>query len=371
MQFEVLEENLKKALAVVMPAVAGKSTLSVLSNILLTATDDGRLALAATNLETGIQTSIGARVENIGAVTLPAKLLNDLIAGLPNVPIAFSLDERSQVVTIRAEKFKTELHGIEADEFPVMVTTGGDALFTMPGVDWHAVVNVVVPSASTNIGLPLLQGVHIIGKDRATFEAADSHRLARKTFDRDGAGVDTIIPATSLTMARKVFSADADVSFSTANSGALALFSDGITTLTSRVIDGQYPDLDRIIPTRYTSRIVAPAADLLSTLRLAKLFAGASSNMVRLDLAELDDREGKLGFNARAAEIGEHSSVLDVLATGEPVKTILNIHYLIDAVSACGSGDVAIELQDASRPVVLRVVGDESMLQLLMPMNVR
>ncbi len=156
MKFEVIQESIKRALAVVMPAVTGKSTLPVLSHVQLTADESGVLWLAATNLEVGIKVRTGARVEQAGAVCLPAKLLNDLIGGLPNVPIAFSLDDKSQVVTIKAEKFKTEIHGIKADEFPVLVTAGGDPLFGMPGSDWYTAADKVAMSAATDIGRPVL-----------------------------------------------------------------------------------------------------------------------------------------------------------------------------------------------------------------------
>jgi DNA polymerase-3 subunit beta len=370
MKLDVLRESLHKAIATVLPAVATKSQLPVLSMIQLTADDSG-LWLAATNLEIGIKTYIGAKVEEWGGICLPAKLLSDLIAGLPNVPISFALDKRTQTITIKAEKFKTEIKGIESDEFPTLVTSGGDPLFSMPGSDWALVADKVAMAAATEIGRPVLAGVHIFANNGITFEAADMYRLARKVFPMDCAIFDAIIPATSLTVARKAFASDADVSLSMANSGALALFQSETTTLQSRVIDGKYPDCDRLIPTTYNSRIVVSVADVLSQLRIAKPFAEASSNIVRLDLVTREDREGTLTITARAAEIGDHSGSVDVIASGGNVTIALNINYLLQAVGACGSGDLAIELQDASRPAVLRAVGDESLLQLTMPMAVR
>jgi DNA polymerase-3 subunit beta len=370
-KLEALQENLKRGFATVMPAVATKSTLPVLGMIQLTADDSGWLWLAASNLEIGIRTRIGARVEESGAVCLPAKLLSDFIAGLPNVPISFALDERTQTITIKAGTYKTEIKGIEADEFPVLVTSGGDPLFSMPGSDWALVADKVAMAAATEIGRPVLAGVHIFANNGITFEAADGYRLARKVFPMDCAAVDTIIPATSLTVARKAFASDADVSLSMANSGALALFTSESTTLQSRVINGKYPDCDRQIPTTYNSRLILSVADLLSQLRIAKPFAEASSNIVRLDLVTREDREGTLTITAKAAEIGDHSGSVDVIASGSNVAIALNINYLLQAVAACAGGDLAIELQDGSRPAVLRAVGDESLLQLVMPMAVR
>jgi DNA polymerase-3 subunit beta len=370
MKLDVLRESLHKAIATVLPAVATKSQLPVLSMIQLTADDSG-LWLAATNLEIGIKTYIGAKVEEWGGICLPAKLLSDLIAGLPNVPISFALDKRTQTITIKAEKFKTEIKGIESDEFPTLVTSGGDPLFSMPGSDWALVADKVAMAAATEIGRPVLAGVHIFANNGITFEAADGYRLARKVFPMDCAAVDTIIPATSLTVARKAFASDADVSLSMANSGALALFTSESTTLQSRVINGKYPDCDRQIPTTYNSRLILSVADLLSQLRIAKPFAEASSNIVRLDLVTREDREGTLTITAKAAEIGDHSGSVDVIASGSNVAIALNINYLLQAVAACAGGDLAIELQDGNRPAVLRPTGDESLLQLCMPMTIR
>jgi DNA polymerase-3 subunit beta len=373
MKLETLQDVFKGALAVVAPAVAGKSTLPVLSHVQLTADDTG-LWLAATNLECGIKTRIGARVERHGAVCIPHKLLSDIIGGLPNVPISLALDERTQTITIKAEKFKTEIKGIESDEFPVLVTSGGDPLFSMPGSDWHTVADKVAIAAAPDNSRPALFGVHVWSTatgSGVTFEAADMYRLARKRFDIDSAAIDTIIPAAALTTARKVFAGDADVSLAMANSGALAIFKSDDTTLTSRVIDGTYPDCERIIPTSYGTRIVAPVADVLTRLRLAKFVAVTSSNIVRLGLTVLDEREGKLVITANAAEVADLSDAVDVIASGKDTQIALNILYLLDAVGACGAGDMAIELQSSQHPAVLRAVGDDSYLHVLMPMSIR
>ncbi len=369
MILETLRESLHKGLSIVLPAVAVKSTLPVLSHVQLTADDSG-LWLAATNLEVGIKTRIGAKVEQHGSVCLPAKLLAELIGGLPNVPVSMALNDKSQVVSIRAGTFKAELHGIEADEFPVLVTSGNPPAFEMIGSDWHVAIDTVAMSADTGIGRPVLTGVHIHTKEGVTFEASDGFRLSRKRFDIDSV-IDTIIPATSLTMARKAFSADATVSISMTNNGAMALFDDGTTVLSSRVIDGQYPDIDRIIPAKYTTRIIVPVADLLSRLKLTRYVAQSSSNIVRLDVTTLADRDGKLGITANTAEIADLNDTIDVIASGESVAIALNINYLLDAVGACGSGDVAIELQSPQHPAVMRATGDDTMLQLCMPMTIR
>jgi DNA polymerase-3 subunit beta len=371
MRLDVIQESIKRALSVVAPAVASKSQLPVLSHVQLTADDNGVLWLAATNLEVGIKVRSSARVEQAGSVCIPHKLFSDLIGGLPNVPISLALDERTQTLTVKAGKFKTEIKGIESDEFPVLPVSSTDPQFSMIGSDWHMVADRVAMCAATDQTRPVLAGVHVFANNGVVFEACDQHRLARKRFDIDVDGVDTIIPATALIMARKVFAADADVSFTLATSGALILLQSETTTFTARVIEGKYPDCDRIIPTTYTSRIVVPVAELSTRLNLAKFVAVTSSNIVRLALTVLEDRDGKVGISANAAEVATLDDALDVIASGKDVTIALNINYLLQAVGACGAGDLVVELQDSTRPAVLRAAGDESMLQLCMPMTIR
>ncbi|HRC77549.1 MAG TPA: DNA polymerase III subunit beta, partial [Kouleothrix sp.] len=159
MKLSCLQENLKRGLAIVGHAVAGKSTLPVLSNILL-ASDDGRLKLAATNLEIGITCWIGAKIEDEGAVTVPAKLLSDVVSGLPNDKISLVLDQRTQTVGLKCARYEASIKGIEADEFPVIPTiSDAEPTASFPPALLREAIDQVAFAAASDDTRPVLAGV--------------------------------------------------------------------------------------------------------------------------------------------------------------------------------------------------------------------
>src|SRR5690349_17410278 len=182
MKLSCLQENLKRGLAVVSHAVAGKSTLPVLSNILL-ATDDGRLKLAATNLELGITCWIGAKVDEEGAVTVPAKLLSDVVGGLPNDKVTLALDARSVTVNLTCARFANNIKGIEAEEFPVIPSiTDREPTVTLPPDILRETIDQVAFAAASDDSRPVLAGVLVrLRGSEAIFAATDGYRLAKRT----------------------------------------------------------------------------------------------------------------------------------------------------------------------------------------------
>jgi DNA polymerase-3 subunit beta len=167
MRITCLQENLKRALATVGRAVAGKSTLPVLANVLLT-TDGQRLKVVATNLEIAITHWIGGQVLEPGGITVPAKLLSDVVGGLPNEPITLTLDPRVQTVKLACGRFTTNIKGIEADEFPAIPTVAGTApAAVLPAAVLREVIGQVAYAAATDDSRPVLAGVLVRLADRA------------------------------------------------------------------------------------------------------------------------------------------------------------------------------------------------------------
>ncbi len=159
MQLTILQENFKRGLAVVGRAIPPKGSLPVLSNVLLN-TEDGMLKLAGTNLAIGIICSIGAKVEQDGAITIPAKLLSEVVGNLPNEPITLSLDEKTQTLKLICGRFQTEIKGIEADEFPTIpIVQGQQPLVTLPGATLKEAIEQVSIAAATEDTRPVLAGI--------------------------------------------------------------------------------------------------------------------------------------------------------------------------------------------------------------------
>ena len=257
MKLSCLQENLKRGLAIVGHAVAGKSTLPVLSNILLS-TDEGRLKLAATNLEIGITCWIGAKIEEEGAVTVPAKLLSDYIGGLPNDKINLTLDSRTQTLSVQCgREFKANMKGIEADEFPVIPTIADRTpTIAFPPDALREAIDQVAFAAASDDTRPVLAGVLLRLKGTsATFAAADGFRLSVRTVtlpEPVAEPQEVIVPGRALQeLARTIGDVQGNVEVTVTPSGGQILFHTEQMDLVSRLIEGKFPDFEGIIPNNH------------------------------------------------------------------------------------------------------------------------
>src|SRR5262245_10321428 len=377
MKLSCLQENLKRGLAVVGHAVAGKSTLPVLSNILL-ATDEGRLKLAATNLEVGITAWIGAKIEEEGAVTVPAKLLSDVVGGLPNDKINLALDARTQTMNLKCARFEANIKGIEADEFPVIPTIADrQPTASFPPDLLRETVDQVAFAAATDDTRPVLAGVLMRLKGKtATFAAADGFRLAVRTIELPEPVVeplDVIVPARALLeLARIVGDVEGGVEVTVTPSGGQILFHTESMDLVSRLIDGKFPDFERIIPGQYATRTVLDTQEFAKAVKLASYFSTASANIVKLTMESGGDLgPGKLVISSNAAEVGNNQGALDGMIHGEGGQLALNVKFLAEALNAIKTPQIALETQTPQNPGVFKPVGADGYIHIVMPMTVR
>lgn len=377
MKLTVLQEDLKRGLAIVGHAVAGKSTLPVLSNVLI-AVDNGRLKLAATNLELGITHWIGAQVGGDGATTLPAKLFADVVGGLPNDRITLELDPANETTRVTCGRFNSNIKGVEAAEFPSIPTISDQepVLTLAPDVLRETIDQVAFAAADDN-SRPVLAGVLLrIKGDKVTFAATNGFRLAARTITLDEPSehnTEAIIPARALSeLSRILGNTESNVEIFVTQHGRQALFHTDDTDLVTRLIDGKYPDFERIVPSAYTTRGVFDTSELLKAVKLASFFANASQSTVKISLEPNSEiGPGNLAISANAAEVGDNMGELDGVIAGDTGVIALNVRYLQDALAAVGTAQVAIELQTPRSPAVIKPVGTEGYVTLVMPMTVR
>jgi DNA polymerase-3 subunit beta len=377
MRLSCLQENLKRGLAIVGHAVAGKSTLPVLSNILI-ASDEGRLKLAATNLELGITCWIGAKIEDEGATTVPAKLLADVVGGLPNDKISLELDSRTQTLNLTCASYETNIKGIEADEFPIIPTIADDEpAVSFPPELLREAIDQVAFAAATNDTRPVLAGVLMRLKgSTATFAAADGFRLSVRTIELPEPvrePQDVIVPARALLeLGRIIGDVEGNVEVTITPSGGQILFHTQSMDLVSRLIDGKFPDFERTLPAQSATRTVLDRQELLKAVKLASYFAVASANNVKLTIepgGELSP--GKLTISANASEVGDNKGTLDGMIHGEGGQLALNVRFLAEAVNAIKTPQIALETQTPQHPGVFKPVGADGYIHVLMPMTVR
>lgn len=377
MKLSCLQENLKRGLAIVGHAVAGKSTLPVLSNILI-ATDEGRLKLAATNLEIGITCWIGAKVEDEGAITVPAKLLSDVVSGLPNDRITLGLDARTQTVHLQCARSEANIKGIEAEEFPVIPTVSGrgPTVVFPPDLLREAIEQVAFAAASDDTR-PVLAGVLMrLRGTQATLAAADGFRLSVRTVtlpEPVAEQQDVIIPARALQeLARTLGDVEGNVEVTITPNGGQILFHTEQMDLVSRLIEGKFPDFERIIPASYATRTVLDTQDLAKAVKLASFFATASANIVKLTMESGGELgPGRLTISANAAEVGDNKSALDGQVQGEGGQIALNVKFLAEALQSFKTPQIVLETQTPQSPGVFKPIGVDGFVHIVMPMTVR
>lgn len=377
MKVSCLQENLSKGLSIVGRAVASRSTLPVLANVMI-ATDNGKLKLSATNLEIGINCWVGAKVEEEGAITVPSRLLGEFVNSLPPERIDLKLDEDTQTLNLRCARFESNIKGIDAQEFPLVPTAAdeNDAIKLDP-VSLRTMIDQVVFAAATDESRPILTGVLVqLNDDILTMAAADGFRLSVKTATVNQnlhEMTEVIIPARALMeLARISGDQEQPVSVSIIPSRKQILFHLEGIDLVSQMIEGKFPDYNQIIPKSFSTRSVLDTAAFLKAARVSHLFARDAANIVKLEISPSDDElmNGRVTLMATSAELGDNVADVDASIEGDSLEIAFNAKYLIDVLSVIDSPQVALETSAPSSPGVLRPVGDEKFTHVIMPMHI-
>ena len=378
MKISCLQENLAKGLATVGRAVASRSTLPVLSNILLEC-DEGRLRLAATNLEVGINCWIGARVEEEGSTTVPARLLTEFVSSLPPGQIDMELNERTQTLNLKCARFEANIKGIEASEFsevPTAESIGGQNRLHLEVETFRRMIDQVVFAAATDETRPILTGVLAkFHQGSVTLAAADGFRLSVASADV-GAELDettsVIVPARALAELSRI-SADQDdpIEVIITRQRNQILFHLTNTDLVSQLIEGNFPDYNQIVPKSHSTSSHVSTQDLLKAVKVALLFARDAANIIRFNILPGSElTPGQIIITGTSAEFGDNVSELDASIEGDEIEVAFNARYMIDALSVVGTAKVLLETSTPSSPGVIRPVDGDSFLCVIMPMHI-
>ena len=375
MRVSCLQENLAKGLSIVGRAVASRSTLPVLSNVLLAA-DNSRLKLSATNLELGIHCWVGAKVEQDGAITVPARLLMDFVNSLPPERIDMELQVRTQTLNLRCGHFEASIKGIDAQEFPIVSAPDEDDAIHVDAEVLRDMINQVSIAAATDESRPVLTGVLTeIVPGSITMAAADGYRLSVRTSEFPSSAdleAKVIIPARALQeLARVSGEEEEPIRLMVSPSRNQAFFRLGSIDLITQLIDGTFPDYRQIMPRSRNTRTVLNTAEFHKAVRLASLFARDSNNVVRLRLEpEGELAPGKVVVSATSAELGSNVSELEATIEGDPIEIAFNARYLAEVLGVIDSAEVALETSTPSSPGLITPVGGESFKHVIMPMHI-
>ncbi len=376
MKITCKQQDLSHGLSVVSHAVSSRSTLPILANILF-ATDHGRLRLSATNLEIGINCWVDAQIEEEGAITIPAKLVTDYVNSLPQGMVDVTVPDDSVVVNIKGGRSNTNIKGMDASEFPLIPSAeGGEPPITLDAATLKEMINEVAFAAAVDESRPVFTGVLVqVGNEKITFAAADAFRLAVRVAPLPGdteTRSDILIPAKTLTELGRILPAEGPVQMIVTPNRAQVLFHTEQIDLVSRLIEGTFPNFRQIIPNEYTTRAVIETKEFAADVKRAALFARDSSNITRVRVApgENDGLEpGSVTIEATAEDLGDNVSTLPAAVDGPEQQIIFNVKYLADVLAVIGSQEVALEVNAATKPGVIRPVGSTDYTYVIMPMH--
>ncbi len=375
MKVTVMQDNLAQGLSVVSRAVSSRSALPVLANVLV-ATDDGRLRLSATNLELSITCWIGARIEQEGATTVPARTFADLVNTLQGQQVNLSLDEASQTLRVKSETSAADLKCIDAEEFPPLPTPDFDEAIEIQADEFRTMIQQVALAASSDETRPVLMGVLVkVEGDQITMAAADGFRLSVRKARLAAAAaepVTALIPARALNeLARIAGDGDATISLVIPKGRGQAVFRVKNVELVTQLIDGAFPDYEQIIPRSYKTRTIVSTASLLKACKQAEIFAREGSNVARLNITpgSSEMAPSEVEISAVAEETGKNETIVEATVDGEGLLIAFNVRYLREVLEVIKTPNVALETTAPNAPGVVRPVGDDDFVHVIMPMH--
>lgn len=375
MKLQVLQENLNKALSFASRFASPKAQLPVLGNILLSAKKT-KLLVSATNLEVSISVSVGAQIKNEGDLTIPARTIVDLVSNLPSSTV--NLESEKEHLEISCSGFSSRLAGMNAADFPSIPTAiSKEGSISLPGQEFLDSLSQVSFSASSDETRPILTGVlFIFDKESLYMVATDGFRLSQKKVKLDAAVKikKLVLPKTALAELSRIAENEEDLQFCFKEKENQVLFAVSNVVLSSRILEGEYPPYERIIPKSSSIKIRADKEEFLRAVKLASVFARDSANVVKITLGK-----GFLQLSAESSSSGSQKTQVEAniessfaKATEDKAFEIaFNYRFLEDFLKAVRGEEVNMDLNDTNSPGVFTDPKDPDYLHLIMPVKIQ
>lgn len=373
MKFICTKENLLNGLTVTNGVTSKVTNLPILSNILIRVTES-KVELIATNLEIAIRVHLRAKVDQEGEFTAPAKTLADFINLLPNEQITIAREDNELVVT--CGNSHTRIKGETADDFPVIPEFEQTHAYTLDVDELHAGLTKTLIASARNEIRPELAGVYCgFFTERykgLVLAATDSYRLAEKKV-KVSQGEDPltcIMPGNTvgelirLLSVGKKTSGESNVRMWVSSNQVSVRY--GSFEMTSRLVEGNYPDYAQIIPTVFRSNVQVPLDEFIKTVKAASLFSVAGVNAVNV---VADAQKKMLIVSSTSAQTGQHSSEIDVDIDGDSNDTLLNFRYVLDGLQHMQGEKVTIGLNSNDAPCVISETGEDGYQYIVMPIR--
>lgn len=362
MKLQVTQENLSKALNTVARVANTRGTLPILANVLVKTTNN-RLSIAATNLDIAITQYCGAKVKEEGSITIPARLMQDFISSLPPSVINLELDDNKLHIT--TDQYQSVVNGVASEEFPVMPAIEDGKELAIPGPDLKRALQQVVFAASTDEARPVLTGVYMHDIDGVLHLAAtDSYRLAAKSAGKANSSIELLIPVSAMQDVLRIVNDFTD-SVQVVYNEQQVLFKAGDVELVARLIEGKYPDYQKLLPKKFANTARVKRADLVNITKVSSLFARESAGSIKI---ATDEDKGILSIRSIASQVGENTASANGTISGSGEITI-NSRYLLDALNAFHSEEINFSFNGKLEAVVLSDPSEKDYTHLIMPLK--
>jgi len=374
MKLEILQEKLKKGINIVERVTSKSLSLPILNNILLS-TEKNFLSLSGTDLEIGIIWQTLAKIEKQGKITVPARLFSNFINLLPNKKIELKTENNN--LEIIYENYKNQIKGVSAEEFPIIPKIKNDEFVLVDARLFCRNLSQITDIPVLSTTRPEISGIYLSFQDNLiTAVATDSFRLGEKKIslkkeNKFKKNYSLIVPQKTIKEITNIFSeteGDLKIYFSS-NQVMFEYYSEEIKNneiqVVSRLIEGEYPNYKEIIPCTYKTQIILNRDDFLNHIKTASLFSG-KINEIKL---KINPSKKEIEVFSESPDLGRHQSFLPAKIKGEKTDISFNYRFLIDGISQIRSAEVVFELNGDSGPAVLKPVGDDSYLYVVMPIK--
>jgi DNA polymerase-3 subunit beta len=371
------QTELNSSLQLVSRAIAGRPTHPVLANVLVTAdAAAGRISLTGFDLSLGIQTSFAAVVEASGAITLPAKLLADIVSRLPpDGPITLAFEEGKEKVELTALGGSYQMRGMTAEDFPDLPLSQNGTPILLSGAALVEGLRSTLFASSGDESKQILTGIHLKVKEGGLeFAATDGHRLAVRRNqaggDQEAEAFAVTVPARSLRELERLLSArpsEESISLFCDRGQVVFLWADQV--LTSRTLDGTYPNYGQLIPPSFVRTVNIERKPLLSALERVAVLAEQHNNVVKFSA---DPSTAQLLLSADAQDVGSGSEALPIRMEGEAIELAFNVRYVLEGLKSMGASEICLRFNTATSPAIIHGEAEEnSFTYLVMPVQIR
>ena len=349
MKLTVKQDNLAKALSSVGRIATGRAGLPILANVLVR-TDGNKLIIAATNLEVAIIATLGAQVDEQGAIAVPARLFTDFVNNLPHTNVDLSTDDTK--LNISAAGFKSTINSMLADDYPALPESATEHQFTIDAELLRSAISGTVLAACNDVTRPILTGVYFYTADGQAYMAAtDGYRLAERKVMSLGQPLSAIIPASTLSDVVRLLGTTSEVTVE--YNDEQITFQLGDLSITSRLIDGKFIAYQQLLPKQTNFTVVVDRSELIKVVKVAELFARETAGAI---IIEGNPTDQTVSVRSITSQLGVNSSSInaDITATGdEPCMISLNSKYLLDALNCLEGDKTTLQFNGKMSPMLL------------------